>query len=143
VVEVTTLDGIAEALSLDRVDFIKIDVEGFEQSVLDGGETVIERDRPVMLIEIADRVEGSSFRNPSYAETLTWLEEHGYTTYRCRPDGRLERGDPEKPQSHLAMYLCLHRAAHQGWLRKVHSWARLYRRRIWAHRARRVVRLLR
>lgn len=46
-VEVTSLD----AIELPPIDFIKIDVEGFETYVLRGGERTIRRDRPVIVIE--------------------------------------------------------------------------------------------
>lgn len=44
-----TLDG----LQLPRVDFIKLDVEGYELMVLDGGMDTIKRCRPIMWIETA------------------------------------------------------------------------------------------
>jgi FkbM family methyltransferase len=47
-VEVRPLD----ALGLDAVDFVKIDVEGMEFDVLEGARQLITRDRPVLLIEI-------------------------------------------------------------------------------------------
>lgn len=41
-----------DSLYLDaRVDFLKIDVEGYEHNVLLGGERTIRRDRPVIVIE--------------------------------------------------------------------------------------------
>jgi FkbM family methyltransferase len=46
-VNVFTLDGLAET----NVDFLKIDVEGFETFVLQGGEETIRRDRPVIVLE--------------------------------------------------------------------------------------------
>lgn len=39
----------------DDVDFIKIDVEGHEERVLDGGWQAIARNRPVLLIELEER----------------------------------------------------------------------------------------
>lgn len=48
---------VAQVVRLDsmkwdrRVDFLKIDVEGWELPVLQGGETMIRRDRPVIIIE--------------------------------------------------------------------------------------------
>lgn len=40
-----------DAMGFEGVDFIKIDVEGFEANVLRGGLATIERDRPVMVVE--------------------------------------------------------------------------------------------
>ena len=40
---------------LTDVGFIKIDVEGHEESVVRGGERLIRRDRPVILVEIEQR----------------------------------------------------------------------------------------
>jgi len=39
---------------LEDVGFIKIDVEGHEPAVLDGARQTIERDRPVLLVEILE-----------------------------------------------------------------------------------------
>ena len=44
-----------DALPLDPVGFIKIDVEGHEQAVLAGARALIARDKPVMIIEIEAR----------------------------------------------------------------------------------------
>jgi len=51
-VEVTTIDLEVAALSLDRVDVIKVDVEGFELAVLDGAEGVIADHRPTLIVEL-------------------------------------------------------------------------------------------
>ncbi len=54
------------------VDLIKIDVEGCELEVLRGGEQVIRRDRPVLIIE----------DNPeARAQLRGWLEAMGYRAY--------------------------------------------------------------
>lgn len=47
-VRLLTLD----SLGLDRVDLIKIDVEGMELDVLHGGLGVIERDKPLLFLEV-------------------------------------------------------------------------------------------
>lgn len=41
-----------DSLALDRLDFVKLDVEGMELEVLRGGRTLLERHHPVMMIEI-------------------------------------------------------------------------------------------
>lgn len=54
VVETVRLDDVVERTG-DRMDIVKIDVETFERSVLDGARTAIERDRPVVIIEVLRR----------------------------------------------------------------------------------------
>jgi len=51
-VKVDALDAVAARLGLSRVDFIKIDVEGAEASVIEGAEDVLRRMRPTLLLEI-------------------------------------------------------------------------------------------
>lgn len=52
-VRITTLDALAQDERLDRVDFVKIDVDGYEGKVLRGARTVLERWRPVLVFEIS------------------------------------------------------------------------------------------
>ena len=47
-VEMRSLD----SLLTDRVDLLKIDVEGYEGQVLSGARSVLERDRPVLFLEV-------------------------------------------------------------------------------------------
>lgn len=54
-VPVTTIDETCARLEVDRVDFIKMDVEGAEPAVLDGASETLVRDRPDLLLEIEDR----------------------------------------------------------------------------------------
>ena len=47
-VPVTTIDRIVEELGLEKVDFIKMDIEGAEREALKGGEATIRKMRPRM-----------------------------------------------------------------------------------------------
>jgi FkbM family methyltransferase len=49
--EVTTLDALTEREGLQRLDFVKIDVEGFEWPVLQGAVQAFSRFRPVVCFE--------------------------------------------------------------------------------------------
>ena len=49
------LDDLASWEGLERVDYIKIDVEGAEREVLDGGRTTISRFRPILQMETSVR----------------------------------------------------------------------------------------
>ncbi len=52
-----------DSLGLDRLDLVKIDVEGMELDVLRGGRALLERTRPLMMVEVikSDRVALESF----------------------------------------------------------------------------------
>ena len=50
-VPVETMDRVVASRGLDRLDFIKIDVEGFETDALAGGAGTIERFRPAIYME--------------------------------------------------------------------------------------------
>jgi len=47
-VDLKTIDSLA----LDRVDFIKIDVEGMEESVVEGSEETIGKLKPILFVEV-------------------------------------------------------------------------------------------
>lgn len=53
-VPVETLDALGQRLALGKVDAIKIDVEGAEVKVLQGGRELLKASRPVLLIEAND-----------------------------------------------------------------------------------------
>ena len=60
----------------ERVDFVKIDVDGMEMAVLEGCRGLIERDSPKLMIEIADE-----FVHPFRA----FAAEHGYGVVHSIP----------------------------------------------------------
>lgn len=57
-----------------RVSVIKIDVEGHELSVLRGAEETLNRDRPVLLVEIEQR----HLDGVGVADVVQWVIDHGY-----------------------------------------------------------------
>jgi hypothetical protein len=52
------LDSLAAERSLDRVDLIKMDVEGHEGQVIDGASATLARCRPALVIETGHEAEG-------------------------------------------------------------------------------------
>jgi FkbM family methyltransferase len=73
------LDEIIRGQGLERVDVIKIDVEGAELFALQGAAEILQRFHPMLLLEVSDRTlqhQGSSSRS-----VLEWLQRHGYSFY--------------------------------------------------------------
>ena len=70
-VELQTLDTITE--NILNVKLIKIDVQGYELSVLRGGERLLNDQSPMLLIEIDNRIDSKLSR-----EIWDFLNERGY-----------------------------------------------------------------
>ena len=72
--EIVTLD--EELAYLPKIDFIKIDVEGYEMHVLNGARKLIKQFRPVLLIEVHPMY--LEHYNEPVSDIITFLEEHNY-----------------------------------------------------------------
>jgi FkbM family methyltransferase len=71
-----SLDDYCRANNIARVDLIKLDVDGFESEVIAGGLDVLQRDRPVICLELAPYV--LEERGSSLDELLSLLASRGY-----------------------------------------------------------------
>jgi hypothetical protein len=89
-VQVVRLDDLIEKLEVKQVDFVKIDVEGFESEVLDGMKRTIEKYKPIIFCEI----HGENKANPDPAATLSFMADLGYTAFA------LESGELRQTTSH-------------------------------------------
>lgn len=81
-IRVSTLDKFAEEAGLQRVDCIKVDVEGLEPRMLLGGRRTIERFRPAMLIEFWTTGLAKAGTTPT--ELAQVLNDLGYQMYQPR-----------------------------------------------------------
>lgn len=54
VIDVTTIDAIVRQRSLDRLDFIKADIEGWELRAMIGARETLERFRPTLFLEVSE-----------------------------------------------------------------------------------------
>ena len=76
VVEGDTLDAFCTRLGIDRLDFVKIDVEGAELHVLRGGQSTIAMLKPLVMVEVEDRhLERFGVGSSQIAE---WFTAQGY-----------------------------------------------------------------
>ncbi|MBM0743189.1 FkbM family methyltransferase [Phormidium sp. CLA17] len=107
-VSVQQLDNLIEEMSVQRIDIIKIDVEGAEFLVFEGSRNVIERFHPLICFELLD----SALQNQgsSSVSLLRYLRDLGYeifswgkftglpikTIQESLPDGNLIAAHPSK-----------------------------------------------
>ncbi|MGE3703564.1 MAG: FkbM family methyltransferase [Hyphomicrobiaceae bacterium] len=80
-VDVMTLDAFCAKNGIDKLDFIKIDVEGHEWSVLKGGETTLRKCRPLCLVEIEQRHHAEM----PISSIVAWVESLQYSAYFFMP----------------------------------------------------------
>lgn len=94
-VELTTLDEFCTRQHVDKVDFIKIDVEGYEEKLLIGGSKTIRKFLPLIFIELdPPKLERAG---SSVERVVGRLREFGYEMFvSCRkelvPLQKLPRG---------------------------------------------------
>ena len=88
-VPVERLDDVVKARGITRVDFIKLDVEGAELSVLRGARGLLLRPpRPVILEEVQDiRTRPWGYHAK---EILLYLSDLGYQWFEPKPNGQME-----------------------------------------------------
>ena len=77
--KVLALDDLVNSLKLEKLDFIKMDVDGFECKVLRGSDYTIKHYKPSMLIEISPFLLRE--REGSLEEYLDFLIQNGYKIY--------------------------------------------------------------
>ncbi|MGA3065896.1 MAG: FkbM family methyltransferase [Tepidisphaeraceae bacterium] len=88
VVSAVTLDGIAESLALDRIHFLKIDVEGAEPRVLRGARRLLQA-RAIDVIFMEFIIEFMEDMGEKPAEVFAELSDLGYSLYAINRNGTL------------------------------------------------------
>jgi FkbM family methyltransferase len=92
---VESLDRVLEEHKINRVDFIKLDVEGAELSVLKGARDLLDRrPRPLILIEVQD-IRTQPWGYPA-REIVRYLTSLDYRWFRPIQDGKIEEIDSEQ-----------------------------------------------
>jgi FkbM family methyltransferase len=74
---VDTLDFFVEREGLERLDFIKMDVDGHELPVLQGGLETLKKFRPILVMELSPYVHREHHHD--FAHFVTLLREVGYS----------------------------------------------------------------
>jgi len=90
-----TLDSVLLDASIDKVDLIKMDVEGAEELVLRGANRVVTSERPMIIFEFQPQAAQRLGLSPSGAWNL--LEGLNYEFFMVGPGGSLRRFDSPLP----------------------------------------------
>jgi FkbM family methyltransferase len=109
-VQATTLDSFVASRDVQRMDFLKIDVEGAELRVLHGAAESLRRFRPTIMIEFFP--EGLASLHTSASELLDAIHALGYATFR------IDRGDLQPfrvlPSDGYCNVICVSKATKQA-----------------------------
>ncbi|MBL7145632.1 MAG: FkbM family methyltransferase [Phycisphaerae bacterium] len=94
-VKTIRLDDYIENAGIDRVDFMKIDIEGAELLALRGAEKLLSRSNaPAILLELADiNTDGFGYKA---TEIWDYLRKFGYSMYHVGKHGILSK-QSERP----------------------------------------------
>lgn len=84
-VRMETLDALATSEAWPKIDLIKLDIEGMEFAALRGAETLLMRDRPVLLLEAEP--ESLALRGDTMPSLLAWLRARDYVVNDFSADG--------------------------------------------------------
>jgi FkbM family methyltransferase len=74
---VATLDEFVEGSGIDRLNLIKIDVDGHEYPVLKGGTRTLARFRPVLVMEMSPYIHAEE--NYSFEELVSLMQDASYS----------------------------------------------------------------
>jgi len=93
-VDIVRFDEFVPQLQLERLDIMKIDVEGAELAVLRGAEDTIRRFMPLIIMEVHEGTSLSSKHTPN--ALLECLEDYGYRTEGLVQNGNTRTFDPSE-----------------------------------------------
>ncbi len=88
-IDIEMLDEIVRSENVSNIDFIKIDVEGFEFDVLKGARKTIADHKPVLCIEYIKKISDDSFNAKVLTEYLKELNPE-YRFFQFKDTSRVE-----------------------------------------------------
>jgi FkbM family methyltransferase len=110
---VETLDDYFASRGLDRLDFMKIDVEGAELLVLQGGVQTLSRHKPLLFMELLRKWAKPFGYHPN--DVIALLGQQGYRCY-SHQDGTLARFSEMTDESVETNFFFAHPQIHATWL---------------------------
>ena len=84
------LDDYVEQRNIKRIDFIKMDTDGYELKILNGGKNSISEFRPIMLIEVTEALKRVGH---SVKELIELLKSLNYQAFSVEDESLLSWDD--------------------------------------------------
>lgn len=109
-VDVTTLDSWTEKQEIERLDFIKCDVEGSELFVYQGGKETINRYKPIVFTEMLRKWSARFGYHPN--DIIKFFAEIGYGCFVIGGDSRLKEINEVTEETIETNYFFLHLEKH-------------------------------
>lgn len=99
--EVTTktLDDIMLREGIEKIDFLKLDVEGAEEEVLRGASSVLIQSKPKVLFEMGSRNSSNIAGDPQGA--WNYLQQFGYNFFKIQNNGELLKLNSAPPAGNI------------------------------------------
>jgi FkbM family methyltransferase len=104
-VDTVSLDQYVASHALERVDVIKLDVEGGEIEVLRGAGAVLAKFRPVLICEVLDAT--THTWGYEAREIIAALREQGYDWFDLNEDGSLAPHEMRSEYTRVKNYLAI------------------------------------
>jgi FkbM family methyltransferase len=86
-IKITTIDSYVKDKNIQKIDLIKIDVEGFEFNVLRGATKTLTEFNPILFIELDN--ENLRDQKSNSKELITFLENKGYNIFHSETNQKI------------------------------------------------------
>lgn len=106
-VHVSTIDNECKRLGITHLDFIKIDVEGAEYMVLQGGRESLQKYKPIIQYEYSTVLD-TLMRENNTTLSFTFLQSLGYKQFYEKESGILTELKTPNPSMNDVNMVCFH-----------------------------------
>lgn len=101
--ELTTLDCVCQEEEIDRIDFLQVDVQGADLSVLKGGNAILNR--TVLAVQVEVEFSSLYSQQPLFADVDTYLRQQGFTLFDLAKAYRVRSRSPIHSSAHPGQLL--------------------------------------
>jgi len=77
-IPIKKLDIFLKEKGIEKIDFIRMDVEGYERNILEGAMKLLTKFKPLMLVEVHKMIMGDDLTKKFFNELKTYGYEKGY-----------------------------------------------------------------